>query len=96
MSRNAFVSCSLFVLLVSFSTSVAAEDVVINGELSVSAEGLRFHDGTYQTTAIAEGPQGPQGPQGSQGPTGNTGPIGLQGLLQGLPDRVDTHFHGRA
>ncbi|HVS17511.1 MAG TPA: tail fiber domain-containing protein, partial [Planctomycetota bacterium] len=44
--------------------------------------GLRFGDGSLQTSAQLVGPVGPVGPQGAQGlegPTGPTGPTGPQG-----------------
>jgi hypothetical protein len=37
------------------------------------ARGLKFPDGTIQTTATLRGPAGPQGPQGIQGPPGSFG-----------------------
>ena len=40
-------------------------------------DGIKFPDGTLQTTATATGPQGPAGPQGPQGPAGPQGPGGL-------------------
>jgi photosystem II stability/assembly factor-like uncharacterized protein len=79
MPRSVFASSCLFVLLVFFSTSVAAEDVVVNGELRVYGDGLVFPDGTVQKTATVQGPTGPQGPAGAQGSKGNTGPTGPQG-----------------
>jgi hypothetical protein len=44
----------------------------------VRADGLRFPDGTVQTSATsgAPGPQGPQGPAGPAGPQGPQGPPG--------------------
>jgi hypothetical protein len=41
--------------------------------------GVRFPDGTLQTTATVAGPQGPQGPAGAQGPQGPAGAAGPQG-----------------
>lgn len=51
-------------------------------QLVLSSPGVRFADGTTQTTAQVVGPAGPAGPAGPQGPsgaTGLTGPAGPQG-----------------
>jgi hypothetical protein len=42
----------------------------------VLARGLRFPDGTIQTTAGGAGAVGPQGPSGPQGPQGEPGSVG--------------------
>jgi hypothetical protein len=42
----------------------------------VMARGLKFPDGTIQSTAASGGAVGPQGPQGPAGATGATGPAG--------------------
>jgi len=50
--------------------------------LRLSVAGLRFSDGSTQTTAHLvgpPGPAGPAGPAGPQGPTGPSGPAGPQG-----------------
>ena len=47
------------------------------------SNGLKFPDGTVQTTAVVAGPQGVTGPQGPTGPTGPRGPIGPSGGEQG-------------
>ena len=47
------------------------------------ANGLKFPDGTVQTSAVVAGPQGNTGPQGPTGPTGPRGPIGPSGGEQG-------------
>jgi len=47
-------------------------------------DGIRFPDGTLQTTASIAGPQGPAGPHGATGPQGIPGPMGPQGF-QGNP-----------
>ena len=72
---------------------ISGQDITIGnlndrGLLSV-ANGIRFPDGTVQSSAILQGlkgdtgAQGPAGPQGAQGPAGAqgaTGPAGAQGL----------------
>jgi hypothetical protein len=72
---------------------ISGQDITIGnlndrGLLSV-ANGIRFPDGTVQSSAILQGlkgdtgAQGPAGPQGAQGPAGAqgaTGPAGPQGL----------------
>lgn len=47
------------------------------------SNGLKFPDGTVQTTAVVAGPRGVTGPQGPTGPTGPRGPIGPSGGEQG-------------
>ena len=72
---------------------ITGQDITIGnlndrGLLAV-ANGIRFPDGTVQSSAIiqglkgetgATGPAGAQGAQGSQGPAGAQGPAGPQGL----------------
>ena len=72
---------------------ITGQDITIGnlndrGLLSV-ANGIRFPDGTVQSSAIiqglkgetgATGPAGPQGAQGAQGPAGAQGAAGPQGL----------------
>jgi hypothetical protein len=60
------------------STSPAAK-LHIGG--TPGTDGIMFPDGTLQTTATLEGPQGPIGLTGATGPQGDTGPQGLQGLI---------------
>lgn len=59
----------------------AAGDVLMDGtaQLRLSSSGVRFADGTTQTTATAVGPAGPAGPQGPAGPAGATGATGPAG-----------------
>ncbi len=69
---------------------LSGQDITIGnlndrGMLSV-ANGIRFPDGTVQSSAIIQGikgdtgPAGPQGVQGPAGPQGVQGPVGAQGL----------------
>ena len=73
---------------------ITGQDITIGnlndrGLLAV-ANGIRFPDGTVQSSAIiqglkgetgATGPAGPQGAQGAQGPAGAQGAAGPQGLI---------------
>jgi hypothetical protein len=59
---------------------LSSQDITIGnlgdtGDL-VLARGLRFPDGTIQTTAGGAGAVGPQGPSGPQGPQGEPGSVG--------------------
>ncbi len=59
---------------------------LIDSTLNLAADGVRFADGTVQTTATLVGPAGPAGADGhdgAPGPAGSAGPSGPQGL-QGL------------
>jgi hypothetical protein len=47
--------------------------------LAVTAFGIKFPDGSGQSTAMLKGDTGPQGPQGPQGTPGPVGPVGPQG-----------------
>lgn len=58
--------------------SIASDEDIEIGNLGdtgyvLMARGLKFPDGTIQTTATLRGPAGPQGPEGPQGPTGSFG-----------------------
>ncbi|MDO8628882.1 MAG: collagen-like protein [Phycisphaerales bacterium] len=52
----------------------------VAGVIQSTTGGMRFPDGTTQTTAQVAGPQGPAGPTGPAGPAGPTGPRGPTGL----------------
>jgi hypothetical protein len=61
--------------------SIASDEDIEIGNLgdtgyTLMARGLKFPDGTIQTTATLEGPAGPQGPQGPQGIQGPAGSLG--------------------
>ena len=78
-------------------TKKGIESVLSNQDITIGnltdrgyalfAHGIKFPDGTIQTSAILQGIQGAQGPQGETGATGIQGLQGLQGFqgLQGLP-----------
>ena len=58
--------------------SIASDEDIEIGNLGdtgyvLMARGLKFPDGTIQTTATLRGPAGPQGPEGPQGPPGSFG-----------------------
>jgi hypothetical protein len=61
--------------------SIASDEDIEIGNLGdtgyiLMARGLKFPDGTIQTSATLEGPAGPQGPQGPQGIQGPAGSLG--------------------
>ena len=61
--------------------SIASNEDIEIGNLGdtgyiLMARGLKFPDGTIQTSATLEGPAGPQGPQGPQGIQGPAGSLG--------------------
>jgi hypothetical protein len=58
--------------------SIASDEDIAIGNVGdtgyvLMARGLKFPDGTIQTTATLRGPAGPQGPQGPEGPPGSFG-----------------------
>jgi hypothetical protein len=56
----------------------------VDGVIETTSGGIRYPDGTVQTTAMLQGPQGavgPQGPPGLQGPQGAIGPQGPAGPI---------------
>jgi hypothetical protein len=58
--------------------SIASDEDIAIGNVGdtgyvLMARGLKFPDGTIQTTAALRGPAGPQGPQGPEGPPGSFG-----------------------
>lgn len=61
----------------SHTTPITLGDTLFNSLIDIKANGLRFRDGTTQTTAIVRGPTGLQGPQGPQGPPGEPSPGGI-------------------
>ena len=58
---------------------VAAEISGVGVELKVDGSGIKFYDGTTQTTAMVRGYQGCKGDDGAQGPVGPTGSAGADG-----------------
>jgi len=64
---------------VGIGTSAPSSPLTVNGVIQSTSGGVKFPDGSMQTTAEVQGPAGPQGAQGPAGPTGPTGPVGRQG-----------------
>lgn len=58
--------------------------------LDGTTSGIRYRDGSVQTTAQLIGPQGPPGAKGTQGSPGATGPQGSPGATgpQGIPGPI--------
>ena len=66
-------------------TSTGLESIVSGQDISIGnrgdlgflapSRGIKFPDGTTQTTATLQGPTGPQGPTGATGPQGPVGPL---------------------
>ncbi len=61
----------------SHTTPITLGDTLFNSFIDIKANGLRFRDGTTQTTAIVRGPTGLQGAQGPQGPPGEPSAGGI-------------------
>jgi hypothetical protein len=58
-------------------------DNTFNSFVQLQALGLKFKDGTTQSTATVSGPTGPTGPQGPQGPQGEPGRDGnIEGFIE--------------
>jgi hypothetical protein len=70
------------------ATPLTLGDNTFNSFVQLQAQGLKFKDGTVQSTAQVAGPTGPTGPTGPRGLTGATGPAGAQGP-QGEPGTVE-------
>ena len=56
-----------------------AYNLDVGGTVNIRSGGVRFPDGTVQSTAQLEGPAGSDGAQGPAGPTGPAGSDGSQG-----------------
>lgn len=63
-------------------------DNMFNSFIQLQSAGLKFKDGTVQSTAAVDGATGPAGPAGPAGPTGPRGLQGIQGP-QGEPGTVE-------
>jgi hypothetical protein len=64
---------------VGVGTAPNASKLVVAGVIESTTGGIKFPDGTVQTTVASPGSTGPQGPAGPQGPQGATGPQGTAG-----------------
>ena len=64
---------------VGIGTTSPVTKLDVNGQIFSRSGGIRFPDGTTQTTATLQGPLGFPGPTGPQGPTGTPGVTGAQG-----------------
>ena len=86
------INRSFFFFLITIFTLSFFVKSQSNAETSLTNEGIKFPDGTLQTTKAVEtgtpGPQGPEipespeGPEGPEGDTGDTGLIGPQGPIR--------------
>lgn len=65
---------------IGIGTLTPADKLSVEGAIESLDGGLRFPDGTLQTTATLPGPPGATGPQGPTGPTGPAGPPGQNGI----------------
>jgi hypothetical protein len=73
------------------TSAITLGDNTFTSYVELQAQGLKFKDGTTQSTAAtagATGPAGPTGPTGPRGLTGAAGPAGAQGP-QGQPGTVE-------
>jgi hypothetical protein len=64
---------------VGIGTNAPGSKLTVAGVIESTTGGIRFPDGTVQTTSTVQGPPGPQGATGPQGPAGAQGPAGPQG-----------------
>jgi hypothetical protein len=61
---------------VGIGTDAPAQKLSVNGIIESTSGGIKFPDGTVQTTKTLVGATGPAGPQGPVGATGPAGPAG--------------------
>jgi hypothetical protein len=61
------------------TSAITLGDNTFTSFVELQAQGLKFKDGTTQSTAAEAGPAGPTGPTGATGPKGDTGAQGPQG-----------------
>jgi hypothetical protein len=66
---------------VGIGTINPGQKLTVGGVIESTSGGFKYPDGSMQTTATLQGPQGPTGPQGPIGPQGPQGPIGPQGSM---------------
>jgi hypothetical protein len=70
------------------TSAITLGDNTFTSFVELQAQGLKFKDGTTQSTAAVAGPAGPTGPTGATGPKGDTGAQGPQGP-QGESGTID-------
>jgi hypothetical protein len=65
------------------TSAITLGDNTFTSFVQLQAQGLKFKDGTTQSTAQIAGPAGPTGPQGAQGPQGEPGRDGnIEGFVE--------------
>jgi hypothetical protein len=64
---------------VGIGTSQPGATLTVAGMIQTTTGGIKFPDGSVQTTATLRGPQGPQGPQGPAGPPVRTSAVCVNG-----------------
>lgn len=79
-------------------------DNMFNSFIQLQSAGLKFKDGTVQSSAATDGatgpagPAGPAGPKGDKGNTGDQGPQGQPGTVEGFIEVdvcIDTENNGQ-
>jgi hypothetical protein len=66
------------------TSPITLGDATFTNYVELQAGGIKFKDGTIQSTASTGGATGPQGPAGPQGPKGDTGETGPAGSIEGF------------
>ena len=66
------------------SSAITLGDNTFTSFVELQAQGLKFKDGTTQSTAAVAGPAGPTGATGPKGDTGAQGPQGESGTIDGV------------
>ena len=80
------------------ATPLTLGDSTFASFVQLQAAGLKFKDGTTQSTAATAGATGPAGPKGDKGDTGSQGPQGEPGTVDGfieVPVCIDTATNGQ-
>jgi hypothetical protein len=66
------------------TSPITLGDSTFTNYVELQAGGIKFKDGTIQSTASTGGATGPQGPAGPQGPKGDKGDPGPAGSIEGF------------
>jgi hypothetical protein len=80
------------------SSPITMGDNSFASYVQLQAAGLKFKDGSVQSTAATAGATGPTGPKGDKGDTGSQGPKGDPGTVEGfieVPVCIDTENNGQ-